>query len=260
MANKGKGKGKTPFWQRRRVTLTTGLASARDFARSTRSYTAFVHDWSSSDPGPPPMIANSSSSSSSSGYEAPHVGWIGVLYVLQYFQVQMSHFSLNALRTLRNMLVPTPQSMTNDARAYSGQSLSDTEVMPQQTIALNVDLAAASRRHAPGRWAYSAETTAILRNNAPPKGKNKGHSKGKQFLGNPNSSSGAASAALPRREVVDTIVGNFTPPTPSTEVLGHGPYWISHIRYIQLSDERTVADTGPLAIITHDIGQCPSTH
>ena len=45
MANKGKGKGKTPFWQRRRVTLTTGLASARDFARSTRSYTAFVHDW-----------------------------------------------------------------------------------------------------------------------------------------------------------------------------------------------------------------------
>ena len=29
MANKGKGKGKTPFRQRRRVTLTTGLASTR---------------------------------------------------------------------------------------------------------------------------------------------------------------------------------------------------------------------------------------
>ena len=143
MANKGKGNGKTPFGQRRRVTLTTGLASARDFARSTRSYTAFVNDWSSSDSGPPPMVANSSSSSSSSGYEAPPVGWIGVFYVLQYFQVQMSHFSLHALRTLRNMFVPALASMTNVRQAYSGQPLSEDEVMPHQTIALNADLAAA---------------------------------------------------------------------------------------------------------------------
>ncbi len=59
---------------------------------------------------------------------------------------------------------------------------------------------------------------------------------------------------------MDAIVCNSAPPTPSTEVLGHGPYWIGHVRYIQLSDERTITDTGPLIIITHDIGQCPSTH
>ena len=123
---------------------------------------------------------------------------------------------------------------------------------------MNADLAAAPRRHAPGRWAYSAETMTELRNNAPSKGKNKGHSKGKQFLGNPNSSSSAASAALPRREVVDTIVGNFASPTPSTEVLGHGPYWISHVSQF-LTMERAMTDTGPLAFITHDIGLCPST-
>ena len=170
----------------------------------------------------------------------------------------MSHFSLHALRTLRNMLVPAPASMANARQAYSGQPLSEDEVMPQQTIASNIDLAAASRQHAPGRWAYSAETLS-MRNNYPTKGKTKGHSKGKQFLGNPNTSSNAASAALPRSEVVDTIVGSFAPPIPSTEVFGHGPYWINHVRYIQLSSERTVADTDPLNAVNHDIGQCPRT-
>ena len=83
----------------------------------------------------------------------------------------------------------------------------------------------------------------------------------------------AASAALPRSEIMDTIVGTPIPPIPPTEtldhtvplavlgqgVLGHGPYWINHVAYIQLSGERTVADTGPLSVITHDIGQCPRT-
>ena len=78
----------------------------------------------------------------------------------------MSHFSLHVLRTLRNMLVPAPASMANARQAYSGQPLSEDEVMPPQTLALNVDLSAASRRHAPGRWAYSVETMAVLRNTA----------------------------------------------------------------------------------------------
>ena len=103
----------------------------------------------------------------------------------------MSHFSCHVLRTLRNMLVPAPASMANTRPAYSGQPLSENEEpvclysysdQPQQTVALNPDLAAASLRHAPSRWAYSAETLAYLRNVAQEKGKTKGHAKGKQFL------------------------------------------------------------------------------
>ena len=58
---------------------------------------------------------------------------------------------------------------------------------------------------------------------------------------------------------MDTIVGNFSRPAPSTEVLGHGPYWLGHVSHIVLSDERTMTDTGPLAILTHDIELCTST-
>ena len=229
MANKGKGKGKTPFWQRRRVTLTQGLASARDFAQSTRSYTAFVNDWSSSDSGPPPMQDSSSSVSSSSGYETPPVGWIGVLYVLQYFQVQMTHFSLHVLRNLRNLLVPTPPAMAAQGNfiaqsldldlPYSGQPLSRDEAMPQhaprpqQTTPVATDLATISRQHAPSRWVYNTATEEwqnhaakgkgkaynqrqleVLRD--PPKGRGKRPTKGKQFLNDPDAAPAALSVVL----------------------------------------------------------------
>lgn len=258
MQRKGKCKG-----QRRRVTLTAGLASARELSRSTRSFTAFVNDWSSSDSGPPPMIANSSSSSSPSGYETPPAGWVCILYILHYFQVHLSHLSVHALRILRNMIVPAPAAMTDPATAV--------DPMPSTPMAVSVDLSIVSRRHAPGRWAYSAETLAALNDattatniatGSKEKGKGlaktKGHVKGNEFLTDTGSSSSAASAVLPHRQAADDIVGPSSQPQ-ATEIIGRGPYWISHVRYIQLSNERTVADTGPLAIIAHDIGRCPST-
>ena len=55
-------------------------------------------------------------------------------------------------------------------------------------------------------------------------------------------------------------VDSAFPPLQPAETLGHGPFWISHIAYIQLSDdERTYQDTGPLTAVTHGIGRCPRT-
>ena len=59
------------------------------------------------------ITRNSSTASSSSGYETPPPGWTGVLSVLQYFQVQLSHLSLYARRTLRDMLIPAPAAMSH---------------------------------------------------------------------------------------------------------------------------------------------------
>ena len=84
-----------------------------------------------------------------------------MLSVLQHFHVQLSHLSLYERRTLRDMLVPAPAAMTQpqqpDTTLDPGASNMATTLME-----VNTDLAAISRRHAPGRSAYSADTLAAL--------------------------------------------------------------------------------------------------
>ena len=107
------------------------------------------------------ITRNSSKASSSSGYETTPPGWTGVLSVLQHFPVQLSHHSLYARRTLLDMLVPAPAAMTHPDQTNTildpGANSASTTLMEYST-----DLTAISRRHAPVRWPYNAETRAAL--------------------------------------------------------------------------------------------------
>ena len=70
------------------------------------------------------------------------------------------------------MLVPAPAAMTDAREAYRAQQPATADdPMPSTPTAVNVDLSMVSRRHAPGRWAYSAETLAALNDAATAKGK-----------------------------------------------------------------------------------------
>ena len=240
MAAKGKSKGKG-----KRMTLTQRLASARDYARSTRSYTAFTHDWSSSDSGPPPMQNSSSSSSSaSSGYEAPPAGWVGILYVLQHYGVQLAHLSLNVMRTLRDILVPIPPAMANQGDLIArGLDLD----MPQHDAPVNPDLARISQEHPPilpppppRGWYLDSDGETWRRQSPLASNKGKDAAKGKD----PAKGKGFShlmsqrTRTWPEVQTQQTAVGAFvlqrvgTAPEPtSSEVLGHGPFWLNHVIY-----------------------------
>jgi len=249
IANKGKGKGKTSFWQRRRMTFSQSLASARAFAQANVSFSAFTAE------RPQPVSRENSSSSlsgSSSGYETPPVGWVGVLYVLRHYQVQMAHFSLDVLRLLRNLLVPLPATMNANRNMANPDH---DEPMPQRGTVPQQDLASISRTHAPGRWAYSQETLAALRENSP---------KGSGKSGKSSSSSAFADMwtdnSSANSDVVSVTYLNMVPPAGPTVTLGHGPFWINHISSIHLSGEDAEPDySGYFASVTHDIGWCERT-
>jgi hypothetical protein len=289
MAAKGKSKGKG-----KRMTLTQRLASARDYARSTRSYTAFTNDWSSSDSGPPPMQNSSSSSSSaSSGYEAPPAGWVGILYVLQNFGVQLAHLSLNVMRTLRDILVPIPPAMANQGDLIA-QGL-DLD-MPQHDAPVNPDLARISQEHPPilpppppRGWYLDSDGETWRRQSPLASNKGKDAAKGKDptkgkgrtiheamaYSNNDPKGKGIGhlmsqrTTTWPEVQAQQTAVGAFvlqrvgTAPEPtSSEVLGHGPFWLNHVKYIQLSgdrEENSRLEFGPVITITHEIGVCPQT-
>ena len=247
------------------MTFTQSLASARAFAQTNVSYNAFTAEQT------PISRGNSSSSlsSSSSGYETPPVGWVGVLYVLRHYRVQMAHFSLDVLRLLRNLLVPLPATMGPNAdMANTDQD----EPMPQREVVPPRDQAAIAQRHLnlqarAGRWAYSQETLAALRDNSP-KGSGKsgksnqsGKSSTSEVFADPWPDSSSASAEMPDLLPTNTEIVPAAHENPNTFILGFGPYWMNNIAYIQLSGEETdeTDRSAYFSTVTHAIGFCPRT-
>ena len=208
------------------MTFTQSLASARAFAATNVSYRAFIA-------GETPVSRGNSSSSlssSSSGYETPPVGWVGVLYVLRHYQVQMAHFSLDALRLLRNLLVPLPAAMGPDRDMANSDH---DEPMPQREIVPHRDHAAIVQRHRnlqarAGRWAYSQETLNALENNVPrdyrdisPKGSGKSGKSNKSGRNSPSDGfaemwpdSSSASAEMPDLLPTNTDIVTAPPENP----------------------------------------------
>ena len=160
------------------------------------------------------------------------------------------------------------------------------EAMPQHDAPVHPDWARISREHAPGRWILDSDGETWTRASLEQASKGKGKYSAEEALAvlaplTPNSNNtpkgkgkfgklmSQRTRTWPEVQAQQAAVGAFVlqrvgtaPTTTSSEVLGHGPYWLNHVSHIQLSGERENAsrlEFGPVITVTHEIGACPQT-